>query len=287
VPASQKELDRRIRSVKNTQQITRAMKMVAAAKLRRAQDRLVAARPYGAKLAELLDGLAGTKIDHPLFEERELTRRYVVVVSSDKGLCGSYNAGILREAEEWLKAHDGDGVENVIYAVGRKANDYFRRRKWKIETVVDDLGGVIDVSRFNHIADDLMHRFLEDEAQEIRIFYTRFVSTLRYEPTSARLLPLKPAKSEGGASRSGEYLYEPSAEAVLAALLPKSVRSRVFNAIAEAATSEHGARMTSMGAATDNAGKMIDSLTLFRNRARQAAITQEISEIVGGANALA
>ena len=119
------------------------------------------------------------------------------------------------------------------------------------------------------------------------MFYTRFISTLRYEPTSALLLPLKPAESEGGAPKSGDFLYEPSAEAVLAALLPKSVRNRVFNAIAEAATSEHGARMTSMGAATDNAGKMIDSLTLFRNRARQAAITQEISEIVGGANALA
>ncbi len=157
MPASLKELDRRIRSVKNTQQITRAMKMVAAAKLRRAQDKLIAARPYGGKLEELLDGLAGTSIDNPLFEERELRRRYVVVVSSDKGLCGSYNATILREAELWLKAHDNDGVENVIYAVGRKANDYFKRRKWKVETVVDDLGGVIDVTRFNHIADDLMH----------------------------------------------------------------------------------------------------------------------------------
>ena len=115
MPASLKELDRRIRSVKNTQQITRAMKMVAAAKLRRAQDRLIAARPYGVKLEELLDGLAGTKIDHPLFEQRDLKRRYVVVVSSDKGLCGSYNANILREAEEWLKANDEEGVENVVY----------------------------------------------------------------------------------------------------------------------------------------------------------------------------
>lgn len=289
--ASLKELDRRIRSVKNTQQITRAMKMVAAAKLRRAQDKLIAARPYGGKLEELLDGLTGTQIDHPLFEERNLRRRFVVVISSDKGLCGSYNAGVLRQTEDWLKAHDDDGVENVIYVVGRKANDFFKRRQWKVETVIDDLGGVIDVPRFNQIADDLMHRFLKDEVQEIRIFYTRFVSTLRYEPTHATLLPLKPAESDGGATapvrKSVDFLYEPSAEAVLAALLPKSIRNRVFNAIAEAATSEHGARMTSMGAATENAGKMIDSLTLFRNRARQSAITQEISEIVGGANALA
>ncbi|RKZ06464.1 F0F1 ATP synthase subunit gamma, partial [bacterium] len=195
--ASLKELDRRIRSVKNTQQITRAMKMVAAAKLRRAQDKLIAARPYGGKLEELLDGLTGTQIDHPLFEERNLRRRFVVVISSDKGLCGSYNAGVLRQTEDWLKAHDDDGVENVIYVVGRKANDFFKRRQWKVETVIDDLGGVIDVPRFNQIADDLMHRFLKDEVQEIRIFYTRFVSTLRYEPTPATLLPLKPAESDG------------------------------------------------------------------------------------------
>lgn len=288
MPASLKELDRRIRSVKNTQQITRAMKMVAAAKLRRAQEKLIAGRPYGVKLNELLDGLAGTPIDHPLFEERVLERRYVVVVSSDKGLCGSYNSGVLRATERWLEAHDDDGVENVLYVVGRRANDYFKRRRWKIETSIEDLGGVIDVPRFNQIADDLMHRFLEDEVQEIRVFYTRFISTLSYEPTEAVLLPLKPAESaDGAATKSAEFIYEPSAAAVLAALLPKSVRNRVFNAIAEAATSEHGARMTSMSAATENAGKMIDSLTLFRNRARQAAITQEISEIVGGANALA
>ena len=288
MPASLKELDRRIRSVKNTQQITRAMKMVAAAKLRRAQDKLVAARPYGGKLEELLDGLAGTPIDHPLFDERELRRRYVVVVSSDKGLCGSYNASILREAEDWLKAHDDDGVENVIYAVGRKANDYFKRRKWKIETVVDDLGGVIDVSRFNHIADDLMHRFLEDEVQEIRVFYTRFVSTLRYEATQAALLPLKPAERQGAEHEDGQTISTSLRRRRSSRPCCRNPCATACSTrIAEAATSEHGARMTSMGAATDNAGKMIDSLTLFRNRARQAAITQEISEIVGGANALA
>ena len=290
MPASLKELDRRIRSVKNTQQITRAMKMVAAAKLRRSQDRLVAARPYAAKLDELLQGLAGTSIDHPFFEERELRRRLVVVVSSDKGLCGSYNANITREAEVWLKAHAEADVENVLYVVGRKANDYFKRRQWPIDRAITDLNGTIDLERFNAIADELMHRFVEDEFQEVVVFTTRFVSTLSYQPTHFTLLPLKPEDEEDAAEPAGastEYIYEPSAEAVLAALLPKSVRNRVFNALAEAFTSEHGARMTSMGSATDNAGELIDTLTLFRNRARQAAITQEISEIVGGANALA
>jgi len=286
--ASQKELDRRIRTVKNTQQITRAMKMVAAAKLRRAQDRLVAARPYAAKLDQLLAGLAGTNIEHPFFEQRELKKRLVVVVSSDKGLCGSYNANITREAELWLKAQ-GDVVENTLYVVGRKANEYFKRRRWPIDKAITDLNGTIDLDRFNVIADELMHRFVEDEFQEIVIFTTKFVSTLSYKPTHYTLLPLKPdeAADDEEVTSSSNYLYEPSPEAVLTALLPKSVRNRVFNALAEAFTSEHGARMTSMGSATDNAGELIDTLTLFRNRARQAAITQEISEIVGGANALA
>ena len=291
MPASLKELDRRIRSVKNTQQITRAMKMVAAAKLRRSQDRLVAARPYGEKLDQLLAGLAGTKIDHPFFEEREVRKRLVVIVSSDKGLCGSYNAAIVREAEHWLRSRAAEDVENELYVVGRKANDVFKRRPWPIRKAITDLGGVIDLGRFNAIADELMQLYLEDEVQEIVVFYTRFVSTLSYQPTRSLLLPLKPpAEDEEGeeSQRAGaDYIYEPSPEAVLTALLPKSVRNRVFAALAEAFTSEHGARMTSMGAATDNAGELIDTLTLYRNRARQAAITQEISEIVGGANALA
>ncbi len=287
--ATLKELDRRIRSVKNTQKITRAMKMVAAAKLRRAQDKLVAARPYAQKLDQLLAGLAGTSIEHPFFTEKPLVKRLVVVVSSDKGLCGSYNASILRETELWLRRADADGVENELFVVGRKANEYFRRRRWKISRAITDLGGVIDLARFNAIGDELMARYLEGEVQEIVVFYTRFISSLSYRPERAVLLPLKPIDPEEGAEAkaSTDYIYEPSAQAVLTALLPKSVRNRVFNALAEAFTSEHGARMTSMGAATDNAGELIDTLTLFRNRARQAAITQEISEIVGGANALA
>lgn len=292
MPASQKELDRRIRSVKNTQQITRAMKMVAAAKLRRSQDRLVAARPYAAKLEELLSELAGTQVEHPFFEQRELRKRLVVVVSSDKGLCGSYNASITREAEIWLKqreAREDADVENVLYIVGRKANDFFKRRRWPIDTAITDLNGTIHLDRFNAIADELMHRFVEDEFQEVVVFTTRFVSTLSYRPEHFTLLPLKPEDEEEAqdAGATANYIYEPSPEAVLAALLPKSVRNRVFTALAEAFTSEHGARMTSMGSATDNAGELIDTLTLYRNRARQAAITQEISEIVGGANALA
>lgn len=246
----------------------------------------MAARPYGEKLVELMSGLAGTSIDHPFFEERPVEKRLVVIITSDKGLCGSYNASIMREAELWLNSRT-DGVDNQLYVVGRKGNDYFRRRRWPILRKIDDLGGTIDLGRFNAIADDLMHRYLESEFQEIVVFYTRFISTLSYKPTQVLLLPMKPQEEGQGAGRKTDYIYEPSAEAVLTAILPKSVRNSVFSTLAEAFTSEHGARMTSMGAATDNAGELIDNLTLVRNRARQAAITQEISEIVGGANAQA
>jgi F-type H+-transporting ATPase subunit gamma len=283
VPATLKELDRRIRSVKNTQQITRAMKMVAAAKLRRAQESLMSARPYAEKLEGLMAGLAGTSIEHPFFEQRDLAKRLVVVVTSDKGLCGSYNAGIEREAEHWLETQSG--IENELFLIGRKGNDYFKRRGWPIVRVVDDLGGSIDLARFTAIADEVMHAYLSDGYQEVVFVYTKFISTLSSKPVRKVLLPMS-ADEEGDHGPQKNYIYEPSAERVLEAILPKFVRNEIYIGLAEAFTSEHGARMTSMGAATDNAGELIDSLTLVRNRARQAAITQEISEIVGGADAL-
>jgi F-type H+-transporting ATPase subunit gamma len=291
LPQNIKEINKRIRSVQNTQQITKAMKMVAAAKLRRAQDRLMAARPYGGKLAELLGALSGAKIDHPFFESHEIERRIVIVMSSDKGLCGSYNANIIRDAHQWLAANT-EGVDNELYVIGRKAGDYFKRRPWPIRKVIADLGGVVDLARINEVADEAMQLYLAGDVQEIVVFYTRFVSTLSYRPDSFVLLPLSGRDDEAEDEDSGstvakDYIYEPDAETVLQMLLPKSVRNRLYNAAAEAFTSEHGARMTSMDSATNNAGELIDQLVLFRNRARQAAITQEISEIVGGADAIA
>ena len=284
--ANIKDLDKRIRSVRNTQQITKAMKMVAAAKLRRTQDRLIAGRPYGDKLTELLAQLASAaSIDHPFLQERELHKRLILVVSSDKGLCGSYNSNILRAAEDWMNAHDD--AENELFIVGRKAREYFRRRRWTIVEAIIDMGGMIDLPRIQGVADELMRRYLADEYQEVVVVYTRFLSTLSYRPSEFRLLPFSTEEAAGDQDGSTkDYIYEPDAETVLQLLLPKSVRVKVFNALADSFTSEHGARMTSMGSATDNAGELIDQLTLFRNRARQAAITQEISEIVGGADAL-
>ena len=286
MPANIKEIDTRIRSVKNTQQITRAMKMVAAAKLRRTQDKLVAGRPYGRKLTELLSALTTGAVEHPFFEAKEVQKRLVLVVSSDKGLCGSYNSAVIRRAQEFLDKNS-DGVENVLICVGRKASVYFRRRKWEILERIDDLGGTITHEPIHRVADRAMHMFLEGEVQEVCVVHTRFISTLSSVPEAFTLLPLKAtddAAEQGGATK--DYIYEPSADEVLKILLPKSVRSRVVNAVAESFTSEHGARMTSMDAASKNAGDLIDRLTLFRNRARQAAITQEISEIVGGADAI-
>jgi len=285
VAAHIKDLDKRIRSVRNTQQITKAMKMVAAAKLRRTQDRLIAGRPYGDKLGELLSHLASAaSIDHPFVTARPVEKRLVMVISSDKGLCGSYNQNVIRLAQQWLESHDD--AENELYIVGRKANDHFRRRPWTIRKAVTDMGGLVDLPRMMSIADELMRLYLDDEVQEIQVVQTTFVSTLSHRPKVFQLLPFPPVEKEDGGGTAKNYIYEPSAETVLHRLLPKSVRVKVFNAMAESFTSEHGARMTSMSSATDNAGELIDQLTLFRNRARQAAITQEISEIVGGADAL-
>ena len=281
-----KDLDKRIRSVRNTQQITKAMKMVAAAKLRRTQGRLVAGRPYGEKLTELLEQLASaSSIDHPFFTARELKKRLVVVVSSDKGLCGSYNHNVIRLAHRWLDSHQD--AQNELYIVGRKANEYYRRRPWKIVKTITDMGGLIDLPRIMAAADELMALYLGDSYQEIVVVHTGFVSTLSHRPKAVQILPFPKEEDEKASDTVVKnYIYEPNAEVVLHRLLPKSVRVKVFNALADSFTSEHGARMTSMSSATDNAGELIDQLTLYRNRARQAAITQEISEIVGGADAL-
>ena len=281
-----KDLDKRIRSVRNTQQITKAMKMVAAAKLRRTQDRLIAGRPYGDKLTELLTQLASaSSIDHPFLTARELKTRLVVVVSSDKGLCGSYNHNVIRLAHKWLDDHHD--AENELYIVGRKANEYYRRRPWKIVKAITDMGGLIDLPRIMTVADELMGLYLDDEVQEIVVVHTSFVSTLSHRPKVVQILPFPKEEDEKTSETVAKnYIYEPNAEVVLHRLLPKSVRVKVFNALANSFTSEHGARMTSMTSATDNAGELIDQLSLYRNRARQAAITQEISEIVGGADAL-
>ena len=282
-----KIINKRIRSVKSTQQITKAMKMVSAAKLRRAQDRLLSARPYSSKLQQLLQRLAEAGGDsHPLFEKREIKSRLFVVVTSDKGLCGAYNMNVIRMAKAEIDESIEAGVKTSVYAVGRKAYDFFRKRDYDIVAHHSDFGGAASDDKARKVTKLAVTQFADGTVDEVRFAYARFVSVATQRPTVSTALPISPPESEDDDSTALEYIWEPSREAIYAALLPQYLRNTVYIMLCEAYASEHGARMSSMSAATKNAGEMIEALTLQRNRERQAAITQEISEIVGGANAL-
>ena len=284
-----KVINKRIRSVKSTQQITKAMKMVSAAKLRRSQDRLMAARPYSTKLQALLQRLAGAgSADHPLFETREVATRLYVVCTSDKGLCGAYNMNVMRAAHKAIDVDIAAGVVVQVVAVGRKAREYFRKRGYDVVAQHDDFGGQASDDKARKVTDFVQTRFVTGEVDEVVLAYAEFVSTLTQRPKLAIALPISPPEVEEGADDGPalDYIWEPDKAAIYAALLPQYLRNRLYLALCEAFASEHGARMTSMSAATQNAGEMIEALTLQRNRERQAAITQEISEIVGGAAAL-
>ncbi|OEF96877.1 ATP synthase F1 subunit gamma [Desulfuribacillus alkaliarsenatis] len=288
-----REIKRRIRSVKNTQQITKAMKMVAAAKLRRAQERAEQAKPYAAKMAEVLSSIAkGTKdVSHPMLEKREVKKTGYIVITSDRGLAGGYNTNILRKAATEMQKHQSQN-DYAVFAVGRKAVDYFKRREYPI---VGEITGVTDYPTFadiKKITSTAVGMYAEGIFDELYVVYNEFVTAVTQVPTVQLLLPLDnvEASDEVEAQEQEisqkEYIYDPSATEVLEELLPKYAETLIFNAILNAKASEHGARMTAMGSATDNASEMIKTLSLKYNRARQAAITQEISEIVGGANAL-
>lgn len=280
-----RDIKRRIRSVKSTQQITRAMKMVAAAKLRKAQASVVAARPYSNKLSEIMGRLlsAQNSYCHPLLEERAEGKTGFVVISADRGLCGGYNQNILRFAKDKI---DSTGEETAVISVGRKARDYFTRRKYNIREYYTDLGDLPDYTQGRELAREIMKMYNTGEFKKIYLIYTEFRSAISYKPKIMPLLPVSPEVEKGQNSQEIEYIYEPSVEEVLGTLLPRFVEINVFRALLEAKASEHGARMTAMSSATDNAGELIDKLVLSYNRARQAAITKEISEIVGGAAAL-
>jgi len=286
--ATLRDIQRRIRSVQSTQKITRAMKLVAAAKLRRAQERILAARPYAGKMGELLGNLvsaAGSDgAPHPLLEQREGPRRQVVIITADKGLAGAFNSNVIRRALEFVR--QSNVTEVTLVVVGRKARDFYRRRQW---TIKRDLIGFWDRLAYSHaseLADYFMQQYLDSEVDEVYLVYNEFRSVASQRPVREQLLPI-PRKADAEADATAvDYIYEPDPRAILDELLPRHVRTQVFRALMESLAGEYGARMTAMEAATKNAKEMIDVLTIQFNKARQEKITKELLDIVGGAEAL-
>jgi F-type H+-transporting ATPase subunit gamma len=290
--ASLIDIRRRLRSVKSTQQITKAMKMVAAAKLRRAQDRVVGARPYAKLLSDVLASVTAHagEVTHPLLTAREEKRVIVVVVAGDRGLCGAFNTNVNRATAHLLASHR-EWSEARILPVGKKAVDFWKRRKYPFTAkTYPGIFSSLNYANAKEIAGFLAQEFLADRIDAAYIVVNEFRSILSQVVHTAKLLPLSPqpaAAPEKPAKGPGvEFLYEPDAKTILAWLLPRYLEFTVYRALAESAAAEEGARMTAMGAATKNAGEMIDKLTLTYNRARQARITKELIEIVSGAAAL-
>ena len=283
--ATLRDIRRRIRSVESTQKITRAMKLVAAAKLRRAQDRVLGARPYAAKMAELVSALGrGLGEDkHPLLVAREGERRLYAVVTADKGLCGAFNANVLRQSLELVRRSE-NGMASLV-TVGRKARDFYRRRAWVVRMERIGLFDRLGFEPAQEVAGELMRLYLDGEVDEVRLVFNEFRSVAVQRVVVRRLLPIEPAGGDAGEA-GVDYLYEPDGALILAALLPRYVEVQVYQALLESAAGEHGARMTAMEAATKNTEELIEALTLQYNRARQAAITSELVEIVTGAQAL-
>ncbi|MCS6951062.1 MAG: ATP synthase F1 subunit gamma [Armatimonadota bacterium] len=285
--ATLRQIRQRIRIARNIQQITRAMKLIAAARLKRAQDRVLAARPYSEKMQTLIGtlALASGQIEHPLLQNREQVRRVgVLLVTADRGLCGSYNTNIIRRCLDFIQQYEPDQIR--LLTVGKKGMQFMGRRGYpSVQHFSIPLSGPT-IAHAQEIARTAQELFLSEEVDEFYLAYSRFRSALVQIPTVQRLLPVEPAEVEGDHHAHLEFIFEPSADELLRRLLPRYVFNLVFQALLEATASEHGARMTAMSAATDNAGKMISTLTLNLNRARQAAITKEILEVVSGAEAL-
>ena len=285
--ANLKEIKRRIQSVKNTQQITKAMKLVAASKLRKAQQAILEARPYAIKMMEVLNHLAARCNSdlHPLLDVREGKRHLLLIITSDKGLCGGFNGAIIRKTAQYLK--DNDENENSLIVAGKKGNDIFGNRP---VTITEELIGWtkdFDHLKAQAIGEKLATMFSENKIDKVSMIYNEFKSVMQQEVIVEQLLPVVPEKLEQGKdSYSVDYIYEPDEESILNEMLKRYMTVEVYRAFLESSASEHGARMTAMDAASRNAGEMIDGLTLTYNKARQAYITKELIEIVNGAEAL-
>ncbi len=278
------DIRRRIRSVKSTQQITRAMKMVAAARLRRAQDRIFNARPYANEMMALLSSAAARTADrsHPLLAERPIARQLLVLITADRGLCGAFNTNLIRAAQTYLEEHHEREIS--IIAVGRKGRDYFVRRSLKLIGEHINIFGRLEFTQAQPIAQSIIELYQEEKVDSVDFIYNEFKSIMTQRVMVERYLPIKPIVPATGEALV-DYIYEQPALEIFNALLPRYVEIEVYRALLESQAAELAARMTAMEAATNNARDMIDSLTLYMNRVRQSAITREIIEVVSGAAA--
>ena len=279
------DIRRRVRSVRNTQQITKAMKMISAAKLRKAQERALASRPYASMLDSILSNVAEAAAqsdggEHPLLAVRPEQRILAIVVTADKGLAGGFNSNLLKLAQRFINEHRSN--ELSLEVIGRKARDYFRRRTLPIHGEHLDLFRKVQFEDAEKIAESVIERFSKAEVDSVYLFVNEFKSVMAPNPGFTRVLPIEVPKS----AEPADYIYEQKPEEMLGSLLPRYVKVRMYRALLESAAAELAARMTAMDAATSNASEMIDKLTLYMNRVRQASITREMIELVSGAAAL-
>jgi F-type H+-transporting ATPase subunit gamma len=287
--ATLRDIQNKIAAVKKTKQITRAMNMVAASRLRSTQTKMENFEPYARKFAEVLGNLAG-RIDrdvHPLLTRRETVSRLELLhFTADRGLCGSFNVNLIVRGQKWLKEQSDKGMACKVTVVGKKGRDVFRKTNRDIIRDYTNIYGSVDISFVNKMTSEFIARFLANEVDEVYMIYSRFVSVAKQVPTVFKLLPIEPPRIEEARETRAEYLYEPSADALLIDLLPKHISIQILNAFLQQETSEHAARMAAMDNATKNCSDLIGHLTLVYNKARQAAITAELMDIVGGAEAL-
>jgi F-type H+-transporting ATPase subunit gamma len=285
--ASLRDIRKRIRSVRNTQQITKAMKMVAAAKLRKAQDAILSARPYAQMLDQIIsEVVARTEVDHPLLIARTPKKVEVVVITSDRGLAGGFNSNVLRRAARFIYDNQSTYGQLEISTIGRKGHDFFRRRRIAVRRDFAGLYSQMDYRAAADIASDFAARFISADVDAVFLLYNEFISAISQRITLVPLLPMRPPERPAGAIAPVDFKYEPDRATVLDKLVPQALAIKFYRALLESVASEHGARMSAMEKATKNASEMIDRLTLFYNRTRQAVITKELMEIVSGAEAL-
>jgi F-type H+-transporting ATPase subunit gamma len=287
--ATLQDIRRKIGAVKKTQQITKAMNMVSAAKLRGAQQRMEGFRPYAGAFVKMLGNMAG-RVEpeiHPFFQQAEPVERVgLVLMTADRGLCGSFNVNLINTAVKFIREKEAAGIEISLICVGRKGRDFFRRRKREMLAQYVDVWNKFDFSNAVTVAREIMSAFLTGGVQEVHLIHANFVNIAIQRPKLVQLLPIQPGEAEQEEGASTEYLFEPPMEQFLEYLLPKYINVQVYHGFLENSASEYAARMTAMDNAQSNCKEMINTLTIVMNKARQAAITRELMDIVGGAEAL-